>query len=727
MYWSLAQYRSSIGSYASTARSKSQPNLDKLSCYAFHHQDIDYDDDDYIVSEWFACIWMIQMKEWITDYEESEFFQDMMNHINVVFEDSFESTDEKYSQYCAQIREDCECEYFASLWFVQCNLFALQQEAKAKDVEQDYKSVCFDELSVGANTCTNRGSNDMQAPSSYFTSLWFLQAIEYSLYKRNMLMQCNDVEKNPGPTGQPNISKFIQGSFHQGDSSKFSDSSVGKQCMTNCLAALMFSKKVNCSVWDATSLDNILIEGDKLYTEVKGEIDKNLASIGTVVDFENTSYLNTYNLPEYKRCFNENFKIKKSRYLSNVTTEDTLSNFYYKNILQQLQKHTGAIFLVNGYASCIFCQQGTYYMFDSHSRNALGMVDPDGSSVLLQFHDVADLENYVWHQTQYFRQVVFSMTFLDLKFISNKALDLGLKRTQKNKTENPSCHAVHNIQPIQDDSSKPDTIVNTPQYDAESQKPLSIEESLTNYFAHQQQCVITHKKQSDLNKKKELRTKYMTEYMRARRQIDYKRAEERKCERNQKKNKRANLVLRSKERECDKVQRQILRHNPIQRSKERECEKKYKHKTRLDPMLRSKERECDKVQRQISRLDPIQRSKERECEKEHKQKTRLDPILRSKERECDKFQRQKSRLDPIQRSKERECEKEHKQKTRLDPMLRSKERECDKVQRQMSRLDPIQRSKERKCDKIQRQKLRLDPIQRSNERECDKNGKNWLD
>ena len=121
MYWSLAQYRSSIGSYACVARSKSQPDLDKLVCHKFHQQDNDFDDDDdddYITSQWFACVWMIQVKEWITDYEESAFFQDMMNHIHVVFEDNIEAVDPKYSQYCAQVREDCECEYFASLWFV---------------------------------------------------------------------------------------------------------------------------------------------------------------------------------------------------------------------------------------------------------------------------------------------------------------------------------------------------------------------------------------------------------------------------------------------------------------------------------------------------------------------------------------------------------------------------------------------------------------------------------
>ena len=56
-----------------------------------------------------------------------------------------------------------------------------------------------------------------------------IQTVVYSLYKAAILIQCNDIEMKPGPNTKPIISKFIRGTFHQGDS-RFSEYSVANQC-----------------------------------------------------------------------------------------------------------------------------------------------------------------------------------------------------------------------------------------------------------------------------------------------------------------------------------------------------------------------------------------------------------------------------------------------------------------------------------------------------------------
>ncbi len=56
---------------------------------------------------------------------------------------------------------------------------------------------------------------------------------------------------------------IAQGSFHQGDR-RFGDNS-GKQCVANCLASIMYSKKKDVRNWKCSDMDSILITGNELY------------------------------------------------------------------------------------------------------------------------------------------------------------------------------------------------------------------------------------------------------------------------------------------------------------------------------------------------------------------------------------------------------------------------------------------------------------------------------
>ena len=57
----------------------------------------------------------------------------------------------------------------------------------------------------------------------------------------------------------------VKGSFHQGDSSHFSDETLGRQCMANAVAAAVYATMLPINYWNPPALDRILIAGDELY------------------------------------------------------------------------------------------------------------------------------------------------------------------------------------------------------------------------------------------------------------------------------------------------------------------------------------------------------------------------------------------------------------------------------------------------------------------------------
>ena len=79
----------------------------------------------------------------------------------------------------------------------------------------------------------------------------------YNTYKLTVIMQGNDIEMNPGPTASNLSVTTVQGSFHQGDPEKFQGKSVGKQCVTNSIMAIIYSNMLPVQYWDPKNLDEI--------------------------------------------------------------------------------------------------------------------------------------------------------------------------------------------------------------------------------------------------------------------------------------------------------------------------------------------------------------------------------------------------------------------------------------------------------------------------------------
>ena len=87
------------------------------------------------------------------------------------------------------------------------------------------------------------------------------------------------------------VLKSVQGNFNQGNITLFGET-AGRQCACNALFSVCWSVARKVSLWKSYDLDNILIEGDKLYKS----LNKN-------------DYLNVDELPRHIKIYNYNINI----------------------------------------------------------------------------------------------------------------------------------------------------------------------------------------------------------------------------------------------------------------------------------------------------------------------------------------------------------------------------------------------------------------------------------
>ena len=191
-----------------------------------------------------------------------------------------------------------------------------------------------------------------------------------------ILLLAGDVELNPGPL---NILKSVHGTFHQGDVNKLGIV-AGTQCMCNVLFALCFSSVKKVCYWRTYDLDYILREGTNLYK-----------SWGYT-----NEYLSVNDLPTEVGI--ENTIVKTEKLQNEVLL--LISNQMDYNLLQRsrnskLEDGNGMICIIRGISFAILWDSSCVYIFDSHSRDALGRISENGTSVLLKLSNLQEAERFI--------------------------------------------------------------------------------------------------------------------------------------------------------------------------------------------------------------------------------------------------------------------------------------------------------------------------------------------
>ena len=201
--------------------------------------------------------------------------------------------------------------------------------------------------------------------------------INTAFLKMAMLLQAGDIESNPGPSYK--IEKVVSGTFHQAHP-KFGDS-AGIQCACNALYAICFSLIKKISLWKAFDLDYILENGDAVFKTFRIQRALSINELPSKIKIENYD-IDIEMLHEYLGVLGQ-----CDLFESHKTTSDT---------------GNGLIFTTNGYSFSLIWSKSNIFLFDSHNRDKNGAFVTTGSSVMLCFKYLVDVQNYI--KTEYSKQ-----------------------------------------------------------------------------------------------------------------------------------------------------------------------------------------------------------------------------------------------------------------------------------------------------------------------------------
>ncbi|CAB4008426.1 ATP-dependent DNA helicase PIF1, partial [Paramuricea clavata] len=199
----------------------------------------------------------------------------------------------------------------------------------------------------------------------------------------------NDVEENPGPIIYDVVdpTKTICADFSQGNIKKFRQN-AGKQCLAMSLTAIIYNYITNANTWDSTVLNSILCAGNNLYSFISNFVNKSyllLTDVPEMVSVFDGIYCMQYGDPFAGDLFMANTA------LPYYSIENALNNLFmethlnYQHCMLTIGSNTVAIF-----KTC----EGTFKVFDSHSRDLYGIPHPFGKCILASVDSIESLVIY---------------------------------------------------------------------------------------------------------------------------------------------------------------------------------------------------------------------------------------------------------------------------------------------------------------------------------------------
>ena len=141
--------------------------------------------------------------------------------------------------------------------------------------------------------------------------------------------------------------------------------SAGKQCACCSLYAISFTAVKSPGHWNSDDIDFIVKEGDNLYKS----LNKN-------------TYLMVPDLPEFVPMFESQVKVT---YLENEYDFLSISTILRFLSCNDSTNGDGLLFFIKGICVSIIWREKCVYLIESHSRNHLGQITPNGFSVLIKF------------------------------------------------------------------------------------------------------------------------------------------------------------------------------------------------------------------------------------------------------------------------------------------------------------------------------------------------------
>ena len=193
-----------------------------------------------------------------------------------------------------------------------------------------------------------------------------------------------DIETNPGPF-VVDPSKTIHAPYSQGNSFVFG-SNAGKQCVAMSLIAMLFDFMY--SIRSSSDLEEIMNVGNELYTRLSQSAGQDLlmlTELPEVLCLRDTMYRLIYSDSYFGSVHNFNDCTIEAHCLPLIEAFELLLRENFTSFILTITNCTVAILVKSN---------GTFKVFDSHSRDSEGMFDSYGTCVLVEIASLDKLVEY---------------------------------------------------------------------------------------------------------------------------------------------------------------------------------------------------------------------------------------------------------------------------------------------------------------------------------------------
>ena len=168
---------------------------------------------------------------------------------------------------------------------------------------------------------------------------------------------------------------------------------VGIQCACNALYAICFSIIKKIEIWKTWDLDYILDHGDAVFKMLN--ISRSLF---------------VHELPKSIAIEKKDINVELLANYFGVLGQENLFIDHFKTDIGN-----GLIFMT-GYSFSLIWSKTAVFLFDSHSRDINGAFTDQGTSIILLFQNLSDVEKYI--KSEYSKQLTnFNETQFELQYI----------------------------------------------------------------------------------------------------------------------------------------------------------------------------------------------------------------------------------------------------------------------------------------------------------------------
>ena len=193
------------------------------------------------------------------------------------------------------------------------------------------------------------------------------------------------------------------------------------------LTAIIYNHITNANEWDSTVLNSILCAGNNLYSFISNSVKKSyllLTDVPEMVSVFDGIYCMVYGDPFAGDLFMANttlpyYSIENA--LNNLFTETSLN---YQHCMLTIGSNTVAILKTS---------EGTFKVFDSHSRDLYGIPHPFGKCILISVDSIENLVIYFQNTVPPGNETPFELKGVSVQLNSDITQINGLASTQSAK------------------------------------------------------------------------------------------------------------------------------------------------------------------------------------------------------------------------------------------------------------------------------------------------------